>query len=162
MIVPMATQTRGKEVSTKAAVGLLILRLARASGRRLAEALDGLGMRGHEFAVLHYLSDSAPVSQQELGAALRIHPSNLVGLLDVLEGDRLVVRPRDPADRRRHLVELTDRGRRRLADAQRAALEAERDLLEPLAPREREALYIYLRRLAAHSCGTKACGPRSF
>jgi DNA-binding MarR family transcriptional regulator len=147
--------------NTESAAGLLILRLARASGRRLAEALAGLGMRGHEFAVLHQLAEAGRLSQQELGEGLRIHPSNLVGLLDALEGDGLIARARDPEDRRRHLVQLTDRGRDRLASAQRAALDAERDLLEPLSPSEREQLYAYLRRLAAHSCGTKACGPRS-
>ena len=149
-------------VSAEAACGLLILRLARASGRRLAQALDGLGMRGHEFAVLHQLSESGPLSQQQLGEGLRIHPSNLVGLLDTLEADGLIARARDPADRRRHLVELTARGRDRLERAQQAALAAERDLLEPLSPAEREQLYVYLRRLAANSCGIKACGPRTF
>jgi len=117
-------------------------------------------MRGHEFAVLDYLADSPPVSQQELGEALRIHPSNLVGLLDALETDGLIVRPRDPADRRRHLVGLTPPGLRRLKTAKHAALEAERDLLEPLSAGERAELYTYLRRLAAHSCGARACGPR--
>ena len=153
----MATTTK----SAEPACGLLILRLARASGRRLTDALEGLGMRGHEFAVLHHLAESGPLSQQQLGEALRIHPSNLVGLLDALEADGLIVRPRDPADRRRHLVELTEAGQRRLQSAKRAALEAERDLLEPLSARERTALQSYLRRLASHSCGTRACGPRT-
>jgi DNA-binding MarR family transcriptional regulator len=148
--------------SAEAAFGLLILRLARASGRRLADALEGMGMRGHEFALLHYLADSGPISQQELSEGLRIHPSNLVGLLDALEADGLVVRPRDPADRRRHLVELTVGGRRRLAKAQQAAMEAERDLLEPLSAPEREQLHAYLRRLAAHSCGMRGCGARQW
>ena len=153
-----APSTAGAE----AACGLLILRLARASGRRLGESLQDLGMRAHEFAVLHQLAESGFLSQQALGEGLRIHPSNLVGLLDALEGDGLIARARDPEDRRRHLVQLTERGRDRLASAQRAALDAERDLLEPLSPSERDQLYAYLRRLAAHSCGTKACGPRSF
>jgi DNA-binding MarR family transcriptional regulator len=157
----MATRTRSA-ASTEAAFGLLILRLARASGRRLAAALEGLGMRGHEFAVLHYLAGAPPVSQQELGEALRVHPSNLVGLLDALEADGLIVRLRDPADRRRHLVELTAKGQRRLETAQLAALEAERDLLEPLSGTERKQLLAYLSRLAAHTCGTRACGPRNF
>lgn len=153
----MATSTQGAE----AACGLLILRLGRASGRRLTDALEGLGMRGHEFAVLHHLAESGPLSQQELGEALRIHPSNLVALLDALEADGLIARRRDPADRRRHLVELTGPGRRRLDTAEDAALAAERDLLEPLSARERAALHSYLRRLAAHSCGSRACGPRT-
>jgi DNA-binding MarR family transcriptional regulator len=152
----MATGTQSGE----SVCGLLILRLARASGRRLTDALEGLGMRGHEFPVLHHLADSGPLSQQELGEALRIHPSNLVGLLDALQSDGLIVRPRDPSDRRRHLVELTAQGGRRLERAKRAALDAERDLLEPLSANERAELHSYLSRLAAHSCGRRACGPR--
>jgi DNA-binding MarR family transcriptional regulator len=141
----------------EAACGLLILRLARASGRRLAASLESLGMSGHEFAALHLLSDSGPLSQQQLSEGLRIHPSNLVGLLDALEAEGLVARTRDPADRRRHLVGLTPGGVRRLAQAQRAAIEAERELLAPLSAEERVELQSYLGRLAAHSCGMKGC-----
>jgi DNA-binding MarR family transcriptional regulator len=131
---------------------VLILRLARATGYRLAEALAALDMRNHEFAVLHHLHQAGPLSQQELGSALRINPSNLVGLLDALEGDGLVVRPRDPADRRRHLVELTAEGQRRLAKAKRAVEAAEQDLLAPLTEVERVRLIGVLERLASHTC----------
>src|SRR5436309_10997127 len=127
---------------------VLIFRLARMSGYRLGEALAALEMRTHEFAVLHYLHQAGPLSQQELGAALRINPSNLVGLLDALEADGLVVRPRDPADRRRHLVELTSRGRQRLAEAKRAVEAAERELFAPLSEMERARLNGVLERLA--------------
>ena len=147
-------------VSTEAACGLLLMRLARASGRRLASSLESLGMSGHEFAALHLLSDSGPLSQQQLSQGLRIHPSNLVGLLDALEADGLVGRTRDPADRRRHIVGLTPAGLRRLAAAQKAAIDVERELLEPLAPDERQELLSYLRRMAANSCGMRGCAPK--
>jgi DNA-binding MarR family transcriptional regulator len=137
---------------------LLIFRLARATGYRLAEALAALDMRTHEFAVLHHLKAAGPLSQQELGSALRINPSNLVGLLDTLEGDGLIVRPRDPADRRRHVVELTAEGERRLAQAKHAVAAAERDLLAPLAEGERVQLNDFLERLAGHTCATGGRG----
>jgi DNA-binding MarR family transcriptional regulator len=140
------------EKAEAAGSALLIFRLARATGYRLAEALAALDMRTHEFAVLHHLQQAGPLSQQELGSALRINPSNLVGLLDALEGDGLVVRPRDPADRRRHVVELTAEGRRRLAKAKRAVATAERDLLAPLTEVERVQLNGVLERLASHTC----------
>ena len=146
--------------STEAACGLLLMRLARASGRRLASSLESLGMSGHEFAALHLLRDSGPLSQQQLSQGLRIHPSNLVGLLDALEAEGLVGRTRDPADRRRHIVGLTEPGLRRLAAAQKAAIDVERDLLEPLAPAERQELLSYLSRMAANSCGMRGCGPK--
>ena len=106
--------------------------------------------------MLHHLQQAGPLSQQELGSALRINPSNLVGLLDALEADGLIVRPRDPADRRRHLVELTADGQRRLAEAKRAVAAAEQDLLAPLTEAERVQLHGVLERLASHTCAAPA------
>lgn len=148
-----ATSTAG----TEAACGVLLLRLARATSRRLTAALESLGMSGHEFATLSLLRDSGPLSQQQLSEGLRIHPSNLVGLLDALEQQGLVARSRDPADRRRHFVGLTPAGMQRLGEAQRAALDAERELLAPLSAAERKELQSYLVRLAGHSCGMRGC-----
>jgi MarR family transcriptional regulator, lower aerobic nicotinate degradation pathway regulator len=136
---------------------MLIFRLARVSGYRLTQALAALEMRTNEFAVLHHLHEAGPLSQQELGGALRINPSNLVGLLDALEADGLVVRPRDPADRRRHLVGLTTAGHERLVQAKRAVARAEQDLLSPLSASERGLLYGFLERLAGHSCSPRRC-----
>jgi DNA-binding MarR family transcriptional regulator len=136
---------------------MLIFRLARMTGYRLTQALASTEMRTSEFAVLHHLHQAGPLSQQELGGALRINPSNLVGLLDALEADGLIVRPRDPADRRRHLVGLTPAGQRRLAHAKRAVAQAEHDLLAPLDRSERAQLHDLLERLARHSCGPSRC-----
>ena len=144
-----------KTAATAPGTVLLLARLARTAGYRLGEALEAMQMRTHEFPVLNHLADSGPVSQQELGAALRINPSNLVGLLDLLEADGLLVRTRDRADRRRHLVELTAAGRQRLAKAWLAAEATERELLAPLSPAERVQLHGSLERLVGHSCGAK-------
>src|SRR6185503_14113917 len=135
---------------------LLMVQLARMAGHRVGKALTAMEMRTHEFAVLNHLSESGPLSQQQLGQALRINPSNLVGLLDLLEADGLLVRVRDPQDRRRHIVTLTAMGRGRLMRAWEAAEAAEADLLSPLSHQEREQLRGMLERLVGH-----ACGPRS-
>jgi DNA-binding MarR family transcriptional regulator len=158
----MGTATPG--ISEKARTGrtdgaagcaLLLFRLARATGYGVGEALAALDMRTHEFAVLHHLRQAGPLSQQELGAALRINPSNLVGLLDALQADGLVVRPRDPVDRRRHVVDLTAAGRRRLAQAKRAVEATEQELLAPLTGPERAQLQTLLERLANRACAAK-------
>jgi DNA-binding MarR family transcriptional regulator len=153
----MQTKARSTAPRPASATGLvlLIVRLSRMAGYRLGEALAAMEMRTHEFAVLNHLSEAGPLSQQELGQALRINPSNLVGLLDLLEADGLLVRLRDPADRRRHRVQLTPAGRQRLARARHAAEAAEEDLLSPLAPAEREQLRGALERLVGHGCGAK-------
>ena len=146
-----------KTAATAPGTVLLLARLARTAGYRLGEALEAMQMRTHEFPVLNHLAEAGPVSQQELGAALRINPSNLVGLLDVLEADGLLMRTRDRADRRRHLVELTAAGRQRLAQAWHAAEATERELLSPLSPIEREQLQVSLQRLVGHSCSGRRC-----
>lgn len=139
--------------------GVLFFRLSRASGEGLGDALAELGMRPAEYAVLHQLAEAGPLSQQALARALRIHPSNLVGLIDELEGAELVLRRRDPEDRRRYLLELTAKGGRRLGQAERATHEAERELLSPLNRAERERLRELLSRLAVHSCAPRdRCG----
>jgi DNA-binding MarR family transcriptional regulator len=150
----MASTTRPHLTEPTATGGqaMLIFRLARVTGYRLTQALAGLEMRTTDFAVLHHLHQAGPLSQQELGGALRINPSNLVGLLDDLEADGLIVRPRDPLDRRRHLVGLTPAGEKRLGHAKQAVEQAERDLLSPLTAAEQRELHEYLERLAGHSC----------
>ncbi len=139
------------------ACGLLILRLGRAAGMRLGSALAALEMRPHEFGVLSGLAETGPMSQGRLGERMRVHPSNLVALIDGLEADGLVVRRRDPADRRRYMIELTAAGRRRLERARQAAEETEDELLAPLSEAERRRLHSYLTRVAAHACGGRSC-----
>jgi DNA-binding MarR family transcriptional regulator len=142
---------------------LLTLRLARASAWRLGRSLAESGLRWADYAVLHHLEAQGPAAQRELAAALRIQPSNIVALLDELERRELLERSPDPADRRRHRVELTERGRRTLERAAKAARAAEADLLAPLSAGERRQLHAYLVRLTAHSCdrGGFGCAPRS-
>ena len=120
------------DATSGAGSGLLILRLARASAWRLGRSLAESGLGWVEYAVLHHLDAQGPVAQRELAGALRIQPSNIVALLDDLQRRGLLHRAPDPADRRRHRVELTPRGLAMLARATKAALTAEADLVAPL------------------------------
>jgi DNA-binding MarR family transcriptional regulator len=155
----MASVPRTSKTASKPSCGVLFFRLSRASGEGLGDALSAVDMRAPEFAILHQLYEAGPISQQALGRSLRIHASNLVALIDELESDGSLIRRRDPTDRRRYLLELTDDGVRRLAEAQRAAASAEAEMLSPLTPAERERLRAYLTKMAGHSCtSSKRCG----
>lgn len=148
-----ATRARPRtEAELEAGCGLLLLRLARAAGHGFGRALEQLGIRSHHFAVLHQLDVAGPSSQQAIGQALRVHPSNLVRLLDELEAAGLLVRGQDPRDRRRYLLELTPAGTRLLARARAAVESAERDLLAPLSRTERRELQGMLVRMSSHAC----------
>ena len=54
------------------------------------------------------------------------------------------------ADRRRHLVRLTDAGREALTRLRAVAKELDDDFFEPLSAEEREALNALLTRIAVH------------
>jgi DNA-binding MarR family transcriptional regulator len=78
--------------------------------------------------------------------------TNIVGLLNELEAEKLIERQRSPEDRRRHVVELTDAGEKRLAKAEAALAEVEQEVLGALDASQRESLYNLL-KLAATGTG---------
>src|SRR5919206_2020351 len=91
----------------------MVLHLSKALHRASSDAL--LGMRLRQFLVLSYLDRQAPARQQELCETLMLDANNCVLLLNELEDAGWTERRRDAADRRRHVVDLTDQGRRVLA-----------------------------------------------
>ena len=150
---PTGHQTGSGAVScAQESCGLLLTRLARAANRSLAIALEELGLRSVQFAVLHRLADAGPSSQAELAAGLRVHASNLVRVLDEMEGAGWIARERDPADRRRQFIVLSAAGAAMLRRAERAAAQTEADLLAALTPAEQAQLQALLGRVAGHAC----------
>ena len=126
----------------------LLTRLSKLVHRKTPEEL--LGMRWRHFLVLSYLAERDGVSQQDLGDVIGIDPNNLVLLLNELEASDFARRRRDPEDRRRHIVELTDTGRAALRRAERARETIEDDVLGALDADERETL----RKLLAKALGS--------
>jgi DNA-binding MarR family transcriptional regulator len=68
------------------------------------------GFRPPCLGVLDVVSKHQPVSQREISDRLGLDASDVVGVLDILEQAHLVERRRDPEDRRRHAVVLTEPG----------------------------------------------------
>jgi DNA-binding MarR family transcriptional regulator len=116
-------------------------------GRRAAETtMSPGGLRPRHLIALKLLSEHGPASQQRLAEALSLDPSNVVGLLNELEERELITRRRDPADRRRHIVELSPLGEDELALAYARLSHVEDDLLSALSTEERATLYQLLVR----------------
>ena len=153
-----STATQSENLAAGEGCGSLLARVARMSGQALGSALEALRMSGHEFAILHRLEQGGSVHARELSRTLRVHPSNLVALLDQLQADGLIARRRDPSDRRRQIIKLTPAGTKRLRLATAAAAEAEQELLSPLSAEERRQLHSYLEQLADHACRPGARG----
>ncbi len=119
----------------------LLDHLARRMRLRAESALAPLALRPRHLVALTVLRDHRASTQQALSSTLQIDRTNLVGLLNELEGEGLVERRRSAEDRRRHIVELTDAGAERLAHAEFALAAAEDEVLGGLDHDERETLY---------------------
>lgn len=116
-------------------------------GRRAAAASMATGdLRPRHIIALKLLSEHGAVSQQVLGEALSLDPSNVVGLLNELEDKGLTTRRRDPADRRRHIVELSRDGEVKLEEAYTLLATVEDEMLRALSLEERAMLYQLLIR----------------
>jgi DNA-binding MarR family transcriptional regulator len=125
---------------------------------RTEAVLAPLGLRPRHLVALTVLRVLGGTTQQALATTLAMDGTNIVGLLNELEADDLIERRRSPEDRRRHVVELTGAGVKRLLKAERALAEVDDEVLGALDASQRETLYHLLQLAAA---GTGVCCPQS-
>lgn len=117
---------------------VLLTRLARVVYRRSSEEL--LGIRLKHLMALAYLREHQEASQQAFSEGMHLDANNCVLLLNELEGLGFATRQRDPSDRRRHLLTITEAGQSALEHAERAQQTIEGDLLGALSEDERATL----------------------
>ena len=119
---------------------LLMIKLGRITMHRFSEALEPFGIRPRHVAALIELRDSGELTQQSLCGQLHLDPTNLVAILNELEQRGYATRRRDPQDRRRHLVEVSNKGIAVIEKVSEVMDGVEEDLLDGLEPAEREQL----------------------
>ena len=134
-------------VDTSPGTVVMLLRLAKVIHKRSTD--ERLGIKLRQLMLLSYLRNGAPALQQQLCESLWLDPNNCVLLLNELEEMGYVERRRDPTDRRRHMVDITDEGRVALEHAQRAQEEIGDELLSALSDEERATLRSLLSRVVA-------------
>jgi len=127
----------------------LIEYLARVARRAYDTCQEPGCLRPRHLIALSLLHDGGPLSQQALGEALSLDPSNVVGLLNELEVRGLITRQRDPVDRRRHIVTLSEAGASELAATGAQLTDVEDNILAALSPAERATLRDLLVRAAS-------------
>jgi DNA-binding MarR family transcriptional regulator len=113
---------------------------------RVVADRDGSSAELKKIIALSYLRELGSVGQKYFGPVLCLDANNIVLLLNELEADGLVVRRRDPDDRRRHVVELTETGLGVLRLAEQRMFEIEDELLAALDEDQREQLRALLHR----------------
>lgn len=107
---------------------------------RPEQVVPGWSLSLSEIYALSILAERAPLSQQDLGAALALEKSSVSRLVQQLEQRGWVWRDRDARDSRLRLLRLTDEGARTAEELHRHMSEAHATLFERLTPREQAAL----------------------
>jgi DNA-binding MarR family transcriptional regulator len=113
------------------------------------KALKSHGLRLRYYYILAVLGSNATLSQQDLAKLLNLDPTTVVAVIDEMEQNAHVERRRNPRDRRRYILHLSDTGRNVLENSSRAVDEVERHFLSGLPAEDRIRLNAILGRALA-------------
>ncbi|MCX4745497.1 MarR family winged helix-turn-helix transcriptional regulator [Kitasatospora sp. NBC_01287] len=119
------------------------------ASHRYTERVETLGLKLKDVVLLHLLQDGGPASQLEVARLMGVAPSLVVTVADRLEALGAIRRLRDPDDRRRQQLVLTEPGRELLARCTTLAQELDAELTADLDEAARQALNAALGTLAA-------------
>lgn len=100
-----------------------------------------------QFAALAKLLEVGPCTQNHLGRRIRLDPATVKGVVDRLRARGYVEIVKDPGDRRRHAVVLTDAGRRVTHAAVEVAGKITALTAAPLTPAEQRTMLRLLKKL---------------
>jgi DNA-binding MarR family transcriptional regulator len=131
-----------------------LLQVAHAVQGSLERSVEPCGLSLAKMGALRILNDAdGPVPLGQLACKLCCVKSNVTQLVDRLEGEGLVQRIPDPADRRSVLALITDAGRERLGEALDARDRAEAALLADLDEAELGRLTTLFQRVSIRANG---------
>ena len=128
-------------------IGLQLARAAKSVSRAFDDALAEAGGSLPVWLVLISLKSRPLGNQRELADAVGIREATLTHHLNAMDAQGLVTRRRDPANRRVHLVELTDAGEALFLRLRDAAVAFDQRLRRGLTDRDTADLEGLLLRL---------------
>ena len=139
-------------------IGLRLNQVARTVGRAFDDALDEAGGSLPTWLILLNLKIRKPANQRELAEAVGVREATLTHHLNALDARGLITRTRDAANRRIHVVELTEAGEAAFTRLQQAAVAFDARLRAGLSEPDLDRLSDLLGRLAANAGGAEADG----
>lgn len=129
-------------------VAAMATRLARATTAAELPVLRRHDLSMWGYVVLAALTEGPVRTQAALARTIGADKTRIIGDLDDLQHQGLIRREPDPADRRAHLLSVTEAGRRRLETVRAGIREQEERLLERLPAGDRERFLRALQALA--------------
>jgi MarR family transcriptional regulator, transcriptional regulator for hemolysin len=134
-------------------VGLQLARTAKSVSRAFDDALAQAGGSLPVWLVLLNIKSQQLGNQRELADEVGIKQATLTHHLNAMDARGLVTRRRDPANRRVHLVELTEAGEAAFARLREAAFAFNQRLRRGFSDGELAGLEELLRRLERNVAG---------
>jgi MarR family transcriptional regulator for hemolysin len=134
-------------------IGLQLARVSRAISRAFDDALVEAGGSLPVWLVILNLKTRRLANQRELAEAVGIREATLTHHLNAMEIGGLITRRRDIANRRIHVVELTESGEAAFLRLRTAAVAFDQRLRGGMTDDEIASLEVVLDRLA-HNVGT--------
>lgn len=104
-------------------------------------------LRAVDFSVLTLVNANPNLTQKRLSQAVSVSPPNLASLLDRLEQRGLLVRQRNPNDKRSQTLVLTAEGSRLCARAEKTVSALEQEATAMLDSQERQLLLQLLQKI---------------
>jgi DNA-binding MarR family transcriptional regulator len=114
------------------------------------ERMAQYDLRTVDFSVLSLLNANPNITQKRLAQAINVSPPNMAILLDRLEQRGLLVRQRNPLDKRSQTLVLKPDGVRLCARAEQTASELECEATAALSNDERSQLLALLQKVFLH------------
>jgi MarR family transcriptional regulator, lower aerobic nicotinate degradation pathway regulator len=105
------------------------------------------GLTPTQFAVMARLSEVGSVSQNQLGRLVGLDVATTKGVVDRLLARGLILSDRDPKDRRRQQISLSENGWQIFLDAARLGHEVSAETVAPLTQAEQKTLLRLLKKL---------------
>ncbi|MEU5862947.1 MarR family winged helix-turn-helix transcriptional regulator [Nonomuraea sp. NPDC047529] len=137
-----------KPVSVAGTMAFRIGTLGAIVTERFTAAIVPLDLKPKHVGLMTLLEARGAASQLDVARAMGVAPSLVVTLADHLERLGAISRVRDPDDRRRQVLDLTDDGRALLGRCLEVTLELDAELTGGLGPGDRAVLAKVLGALA--------------
>jgi|SRR5580704_14558763 MarR family transcriptional regulator for hemolysin len=132
-------------------IGLRLTQVSRAVSRAFDDALAAAGGSLPVWLVVLNLKTRSLANQRALAEAMGIREATLTHHLNAMEASGLVTRERDPANRRVHVVSLTEAGEQAFVRLRAAAMTFDRQLRRGITDEDAATLSELLGRLAANA-----------
>lgn len=111
------------------------------------ERMAEYALRPVDYSIITLVNANPDINQKRLAQAINVSPPNLAPLLDRLEKRGLLVRTRNPSDKRSQTLTLTPEGLALCGKADKTAYELEAEATSVLSDDERAELLRLLQKV---------------